>query len=125
MNVRDLMRQAVTTNRRRTAVVHDARRITFGEAWDRATRFANGLLALGLQPGDRVGVLEDNSFEIGRYHRRLRDRQSGPRAALRPQRGRYPCAHAGQYPVSRTGGERPLCSRSGGAGRCGRACAGP
>ena len=31
--------------------------------WDRGTRLSSGLLALGLQPGDRVGVLEDNSIE--------------------------------------------------------------
>jgi acyl-CoA synthetase (AMP-forming)/AMP-acid ligase II len=40
-----------------------ARRLTYAEAWGRGLRLANGLLGLGLQPGDRVGVLEDNTLE--------------------------------------------------------------
>lgn len=40
-----------------------ARRLTYTEAWTRGLRLANGLLALGLEPGDRVGVLEDNTLE--------------------------------------------------------------
>ncbi len=39
------------------------RRLTYAQAWERGLRLANGLLALGLQPGDRVGVLEDNTLE--------------------------------------------------------------
>ena len=62
MDVRGLMRQSAVFNERRTAVVHGERRLTFGEAWQRALRLANGLLSLGLEPGDRVGVLEDNSL---------------------------------------------------------------
>jgi acyl-CoA synthetase (AMP-forming)/AMP-acid ligase II len=63
MNVTGLMRQAARFNARRTAVVHGERRLTYAQAWDRGIRVANGLLALGLRPGDRVGVLEDNSIE--------------------------------------------------------------
>lgn len=63
MDVRTLMRRAASHFADREAVVHGDRRLTFREAWDRGTRLANGLLALGLQPGDRVGVLEDNSIE--------------------------------------------------------------
>ncbi len=63
MDVTGLMRQSAQFNARRTAVVHGDRRLTFAEAWDRGVRMANGLLALGLEPGDRVGVLEDNSIE--------------------------------------------------------------
>lgn len=63
MDVRGLMRQSALHNARRTAVVHRDRRLSFEEAWDRACRLANGLLELGMQPGDRVGVLEDNSIE--------------------------------------------------------------
>ncbi len=61
MDVRGLMRQAAVFNSRRLAIVHGDTRLTYAEAWDRGLRTANGLLALGLQPGDRVGVLEDNS----------------------------------------------------------------
>lgn len=63
MDVTGLMRQAARFNAGRLAVVHGDRRLTYAEAWDRGVRVANGLRALGLQPGDRVGVLEDNSVE--------------------------------------------------------------
>ena len=63
MDVTALMRQASRFNAHRTAVVHGDRRLTYAEAWDRGVRLANGLLAMGLEPGDRVGVLEDNSIE--------------------------------------------------------------
>jgi acyl-CoA synthetase (AMP-forming)/AMP-acid ligase II len=52
------------------AATHTARRsrpatgrLTFAEAWERGVRLANGLLGLGLNPQDRVGVLEDNTLE--------------------------------------------------------------
>lgn len=61
MDVRGLMRQAAELNANRLAVVHGDRRLTFAEAWGRGLRMANALLAAGLEPGDRVGVLEDNS----------------------------------------------------------------
>lgn len=63
MDVRTLMHQAVINHANRECVVHGDRRLTFAEAWRRGCQLANGLLALGLQPGDRVGVLEDNSIE--------------------------------------------------------------
>lgn len=63
MDVPGLMAQAAAFNAGRVAVVHGERRLTFAEAWDRGLRLANGLLDLGLSPGDRVGVLEDNSLE--------------------------------------------------------------
>ncbi|MCD9197676.1 class I adenylate-forming enzyme family protein [Aeromicrobium wangtongii] len=62
MDVRGLMRQSAVFNSRRPAIVHGDVRLTYAEAWERGLRMANGLLALGLQPGDRVGVLEDNSI---------------------------------------------------------------
>lgn len=63
MDVRGLMRQSARLNAWRPAIVHGERRLTYAEAWERAVRLANGLLAMGLQPGDRVGVLEDNTLE--------------------------------------------------------------
>jgi len=66
MDVRSLMRQSATLNASRTAVVHvsesGTRRLDFAEAWSRGLRMANALADLGLQPGDRIGVLEDNSI---------------------------------------------------------------
>ncbi len=67
MDVRALMAQAVRCNGQRIAVIHGDRRLTFDEAWDRGVRLANGLLALGLQPGERVAVLEDNSIEAADF----------------------------------------------------------
>jgi len=60
MDVRTLMRRSAGFYADQEAVVHREARLTFAEAWERGLRLANGLLALGLQPGDRVGVLEDN-----------------------------------------------------------------
>ena len=63
MDVRTLMRRAAQHYSGYEAVVHNETRLTFGQAWQRGVRLANGLLAMGLKPGDRVGVLEDNSVE--------------------------------------------------------------
>lgn len=63
MDVRGLMRQSAQLNARRLAVVHGDTRLSYDEAWRRGLRMANALLETGLQPGDRVGVLEDNSIE--------------------------------------------------------------
>ncbi|MEO6123498.1 MAG: AMP-binding protein [Ilumatobacteraceae bacterium] len=63
MEVTGLMRQSARFNASRTAIVHGDRSLTFAEAWDRGVRLANGLRLFGLNPGDRVGVLEDNSIE--------------------------------------------------------------
>ena len=57
------MAQAATLNAGRIAVIHGDRELTFAEAWRRGVRLANALLELGLEPGDRVGVLEDNGIE--------------------------------------------------------------
>ena len=43
--------------------MHNDIRLTFAQAWERGARLANGLLVMGLKPGDRVGVLGDNSVE--------------------------------------------------------------
>ena len=63
MTVSGLMRQAARYNANRIAVIEGARSLTFSEAFDRGVRLANGLLAKGFAPGDRIAVLEDNSLE--------------------------------------------------------------
>jgi acyl-CoA synthetase (AMP-forming)/AMP-acid ligase II len=60
MDVTTLMRQAASLNTDFTAVITEGVRLTFAEAWDRGVRLANGLRAMGVQPGDRVAGLEDN-----------------------------------------------------------------
>jgi acyl-CoA synthetase (AMP-forming)/AMP-acid ligase II len=63
MNTRDLMRRAAQMFADRPALIHNDRRLTYREAWQRAIRLANGLHDMGMRPGDRVAVLEDNSIE--------------------------------------------------------------
>ena len=67
MDVRTLMHQAVINHGDRECVAHGERRLTFNEAWLRGVRLANALLAMNLQAGDRVGVLEDNSIEAADF----------------------------------------------------------
>ena len=63
MDVRSLMRRSAEYHSQRTAVIEGDTRLTFEQAWTRGLRMANGLLSLGIQAGDRVAVLEDNTFE--------------------------------------------------------------
>src|SRR5690349_14893522 len=63
MDVRTLMRRSANFYASRDAVVHGDRQVTFAQAWERGVRMANGLLAMGLQKGDRVASLEDNTLE--------------------------------------------------------------
>ena len=67
MDVTSAMRRAATFFADREAVVHGKDRLTFAAAWERGCRMANGLIALGLKPGDRVAVLEDNSKEAADF----------------------------------------------------------
>ena len=61
------MHQAVINHAGRECVVHGKRRLDFTEAWSRGKRLANALLAEGLAPGDRIGVIEDNSIEAADF----------------------------------------------------------
>jgi acyl-CoA synthetase (AMP-forming)/AMP-acid ligase II len=63
MDVRSLMRRSALFHADHPAVVERDRRLTYAEAWTRGLRMANALLGLGLRPGDRIGVLEDNTLE--------------------------------------------------------------
>ena len=63
MDVTSLMRRSALFNADRTAIVAGEHRLTFAQAWQRGCRMANALRSLGVTPGDRVGVLEDNSVE--------------------------------------------------------------
>jgi acyl-CoA synthetase (AMP-forming)/AMP-acid ligase II len=49
---------------RRTALVEGERRLSWAEFERETARIANGLAALGLQPGDRIAILMDNSLEM-------------------------------------------------------------
>ena len=62
MDVRTMMRQAVRFNADRAAIITEDRRFTFTEAWQRGVRLANGIRALGIQPGERVAGVQDNNL---------------------------------------------------------------
>jgi len=63
LDVRTAMRRSAEFHRDLVAVRSQGRELTYGEAWERGLRLANALLGLGLRPGDRVAVLEDNCVE--------------------------------------------------------------
>ncbi|MGI9644616.1 MAG: class I adenylate-forming enzyme family protein, partial [Ilumatobacteraceae bacterium] len=63
MDVRTLMRRSATYHADLPAIVAGEHRLTYRDAWARGLQMANALLASGLEPGDRVGVLEDNTVE--------------------------------------------------------------
>jgi acyl-CoA synthetase (AMP-forming)/AMP-acid ligase II len=57
-----ILERSATFNADRTAGVHDGASMTYSQLFDRSSRLANGLIEMGLQPGDRVAVLGDNSL---------------------------------------------------------------
>ena len=67
MDVTTAMRRAAVFFADREAVVHGNDRLTFAQACERVCKLANGLLGLGLKPGDRVAVLEGNSIEAADF----------------------------------------------------------
>lgn len=62
MDVRSLMRRAARYYADSEAIVAQGSSLTYAEAWSRGLRLANALLDMGLAPGDRIGVLEDNGI---------------------------------------------------------------
>ena len=63
MDVRSLMRRSALFHADQIAVIEGDTRLTYDEAWRRGLQMANALLAAGLESGDRVAVLEDNTYE--------------------------------------------------------------
>lgn len=59
----DELRGLAAEDAGRAALVHAGRTLTFAEVSDRADRVAVGLLAAGLVPGDRIGLLLPNGPE--------------------------------------------------------------
>jgi fatty-acyl-CoA synthase len=68
-----LLGETIGANLRRTVerfgdrealvVRHQGHRATYQQLWDATTLAARGLLALGVQPGDRIGIWAPNRFE--------------------------------------------------------------
>ncbi|GAA0608234.1 class I adenylate-forming enzyme family protein [Sporichthya brevicatena] len=68
LDVRSAMRRSAQFHADLPAVTSGEDTLTYAQAWDRGLRLANGLLAMGLQPGDRVAVLEDNCLEAADFY---------------------------------------------------------
>ena len=68
LDVRSAMRRSAQFHSEMPAIASQGRTLTFGEAWERGLRLANGLLAMGVKPGDRVAVLEDNCIEAADFY---------------------------------------------------------
>lgn len=67
LDVRSALRRAMEYNRNRTAIIAGDTELTFEQAWKRGCRLANALLAMGLKPGDKIAVLEDNCLEASDF----------------------------------------------------------
>jgi long-chain acyl-CoA synthetase len=59
----DILPAAAARHLERTALVVDDQRLSFSELDFLSNRIANGLVAIGVQPGDRVGLFGANSWE--------------------------------------------------------------
>ena len=70
------LRRAMLTAADRPAVAFEGVELTHGEMWDRCRRLAGGLRALGVERGDRVAVVAQNS------HRYLELYQAVPGAGM-------------------------------------------
>ena len=60
MDLGQMLTQAAATNPYKTAVIFRDSRTSYSELNRRANQVANGLIGLGVQPGDRVGLLMHN-----------------------------------------------------------------
>ena len=68
MTLGEILRLAALRTPRKTAAIAAERRLDFGEYDRLANRFANFLIAGGVQPGDRIASLLFNSLEYGVVH---------------------------------------------------------
>ncbi|WP_019873361.1 class I adenylate-forming enzyme family protein [Sporichthya polymorpha] len=68
LDVRSAMRRSAQFHADLPAVASLGRTLTYAQAWERGVRLANGLISLGVKPGDRVAVLEDNCIEAADFY---------------------------------------------------------
>lgn len=62
MNFASILRRSAQSHAESTVGVHDGDRMSYAELYEASSRLANGLLGLGLVPGDRVCLLGDNAL---------------------------------------------------------------
>lgn len=67
LDVRSAMRRTMEFNRNRSAIIAGDVELTFEQAWKRGCQLANALFELGLRPGDKIAVLEDNCLEASDF----------------------------------------------------------
>ena len=74
-----VLRQAAADHADRPAVRMDAEVLTYADLWDAAARVAGLLATLGVEPGDRVGIMLPNvpAFPIAYYGTLGRRRRRG------------------------------------------------
>jgi len=60
---KDVIKYSVNRHREKIAVIDQGRQITYGELYKRAMKLANTLIGLGLNKGDKLGVLLYNCQE--------------------------------------------------------------
>ena len=63
MDITDFIREGARQRGDRPAVICDGETLTYAELHERSCRLANALADLGLEPGERVATLGDNSPE--------------------------------------------------------------
>ena len=68
LDVRTALRRSAHFHRDQIGISSQGRQLTFSQAWERGLRLANALLSMGVAPGDRVAVLEDNSIEAADFY---------------------------------------------------------
>jgi acyl-CoA synthetase (AMP-forming)/AMP-acid ligase II len=68
MQIWQILDHAARFHSRQEAFVCGELRLTYAQAWDRVRRVAAGLLAAGLLPGDRIGVLMLNCHRYAELH---------------------------------------------------------
>jgi long-chain acyl-CoA synthetase len=100
------LRRAVQVAPERPAVRFEDVELTYAEAWERCRRLAGGLRGLGLERGDRVAVVAQNS------HRSLELYQAVPGSglALVPLNHRHADAEL-RYAIEDAGARVLLCNR--------------
>ena len=75
LNVSAALRRAMECNQNRIAIVAGDVELTFEEAWKRGCQLANAFLDMGLQPGEKIAVLEDNCLEASDFFSRNSNRK--------------------------------------------------
>ena len=68
LDIRTAMRRSARFHADQIAIRSQGRQLTYAEAWQRGIRLANALGEVGVKPGDRVAVLEDNAIEAADFY---------------------------------------------------------